>query len=634
MMFLDFLLHFNIASLFIFVITIFYIVYRKSYKARSSYLFLWINIVYLIICILDIFASGTILPIVPKQIFMFLYYLLKYTASIMFLLYLILITNSEDMIRNKRNAIFFSIPYIITVGFLISNLFTGQIYYFEGEEYYRGNLIFVFYGLSFIYVVIAIIWVIRFHKVFDLSELFAITSVYILSIGALIIQYFRSEVLIEILSSSLGFLLLNVTVERSQLIMDPRTGLKNKNNFDRVIYTIFKRKKENGLILFYINNYSVLYEKYNYDVAIKKIRGMLQVLSKLYPEIPYECYYLGSGTIAILTKKDINQYDLARKINDRIINSNSDTIVFNINYLLCVANIPTDFESMEELNKFIYDFYEYLDIDSKIVSISNIKNSKEHNALFSLDKILDRVIENKEIYIEFQPILNNKVKKYTAIEALARINDSEFGKLNAKNFISFAEKKDKIYDIDMLVIENVYKYYHDIDFKSLGIENIAINISPQTLVNHSFRRDLSKLELLYDVEKNYIVFEIRERESTTSNQAASDMIKAMIYDGYLFALDNFGVGCIPIEELVKTPFDTVKFDSSFTDKIENKDTYVIIENTIELFRNIKKDSIFSGIENEKEAKKIESLNPDYLQGFYYSIPLSIDKLILFLKENK
>lgn len=632
-MFLDLVLHFNIASLFIFAITIFYIVYRKNYKSRSSRLFLIINLVYLLVCLLDIFVSGNMLPINVKKAFMFFYYFFKYFASILFLLYIIIITNSGDMIRNTRNAIVFSIPFVITVGFLISNIYTGHIYYFEGDTYYRGDLIFVFYGLSFLYVLLGFIWIIRFHKVFDLSELFAISSVYILSIAALIIQYFSPDVLIEILSSSLGFLLLNVTVERSQLIMDPKTGLKNRNNFDRIIYTIFKRKRNSGLIIFYVNNYSVLYEKYSYDVAVKKIRGMLQLLSRLVLDIQYDCYYLGSGIVSIITKRSKDASILAERISERINNSTSDRIAFNINYLLCVADLPLDFESIDEMEKFIYDFHDYLETSNKVVSIADIKDDKRFHALFSLDKILDRVIDNKEISIEFQPVYNTVLKKFTAIEAFARIDEPSFGLMNAKSFISFAEKKDKIYDIDMLVIESVYKYFHNNDLSKYGVTVIAINISPQTLVNQNFIRELSKLEMLYDIDKKNIVFEIKERENNTFNKTAFDNILAMMNDGYSFSLDNFGIGCIPIENLALVPFANVKFDSTFVEKLDNKDTYVVIDNTIKLFKKLNKNSVCSGIETEEEAKKFEALNPDYIQGYYYSRPLSFDNLIKFLKEN-
>ena len=103
--------------------------------------------------------------------------------------------------------------------------------------------------------------------------------------------------------------------------------------------------------------------------------------------------------------------------------------------------------------------------------------------------------------------------------------------------------------------------------------------------------------------------------------------------GYLFSLDNYGIGCMPIDNLAKVPFANVKFDNTFATSCVNKETSVVIGNTIKLFRNLNKVSICAGVESEESARILEALGPDYIQGFYYSKPLSLDNLIAFLIEH-
>ena len=66
------------------------------------------------------------------------------------------------------------------------------------------------------------------------------------------------------------------------MIVDPKTGLKNKNQFVNRLFVSFKRKKEIGLVLIYIKNLSLIYEKYNYDIATTMIKKMISKLSKVY----------------------------------------------------------------------------------------------------------------------------------------------------------------------------------------------------------------------------------------------------------------------------------------------------------------------------------------------------------------
>lgn len=633
-MFLDTIIHFDIAALFIFAITIFYVVYRKSYKAKSSFIFLLINISYFVVCLLDIFVSTDILPVGLQKTFMFLYYYLKYQTSLVFLLYIVIITNSEDLLKSKKNKIIFSIPFIITVGYLISNIFTGQIYYYENDVYHRGDLIFLFYGLSFVYVIVGIIWIIRFAKTFSLPEIVALASVYILSIAALLIQFFNGDVLIEILSSAISFLLLNITLERSQLIVDSKTGLKNKKIFDRLIYSCFKRKRKYGLVLLYIKNYKVIYDRFNYDIAVKNIRKMVNHLSTAFiSDFSYTCYYLDIGTIAILTSDYEDAKKLASKLDVILTNYDTENIVFNPDYILYVADVPFDFKNRVEFNYFISNCSEISSKDESIINIKEFRNDKKSSSVFELEEILSNAIDKKQIFVEFQPLYEIGRKKFSALEALARIADPKYGLLNAESFINYAERKDYIYDIDLIVIDNVYRQFYERKLDYYGIKSIYINLSIKTLLNSNFITDLETIEKKYNIPKDLIVFEIKEREKDTYNVNAYNKIREMMEDGFRFSLDNFGIGCMPIENLVSVPFVNVKFNRVFAKEIENNNTSVVLENTIKLFKKVNKMSVCSGIETEEEAKKLENLNPDFMQGFYYSKPLPLDKLIVFLNEH-
>ena len=630
------IIHFDIAALFIFAITIFYTIYRRIYKSYSSFMFLLINIMYFIICLIDIFLSTDgLLPVTINKIFMFLYFLLKYQASILFVLYIILVTNSSDIIKKKKNGILFSIPFLVTFGFLISNIFNGYIYYYdEFGVYQRGDLIFVFYGLTFIYVVIGLIWLLVNRKIFSFPDLFSLFSVYVLSIAALIIQYFKAEVLIEILFTSLALFLLTVTVESSNLIVDSKTGLKNKVIFERKVYTSFRRNKKQGLVLLYIKNHYVIYEKYNYDIAIKHIRELSTYLSKAFiTDIQYQSYFLDSGIFALITKNFSDAEILAKKINEEIINTYEVRFIFNIDHVLSYSEIPTDFNNYKDFFDYIYNFSDSLDNNSKLINISKIKKEEAHNIIVRLDDILEKVIAEKSVFLEFQPLFELKSKKYTGIEALARIKDDEVGIINADSFIPYAEKTDKIYEIDMVTIERLYEFYKKYNLLAYGIKYIALNISTQTLCKKEFLNDLKNLEIKYNIDRKYVFFEIKEREENSFNQYAFDTILFMMKNGYLFSLDNYGIGSMPVDNLAKVPFSNIKFDNIFAESCINDKTRIVLDNTIKLFKNLNKASICAGVENAESAEILESLNPDYLQGYYYSKPLSSDKLFEFLEKN-
>ena len=627
------IIDFNIAAAFIFVMISFYIIYRKVYKSYSSRLFLLITVLYFFITVIDIFNSIEGFNPMAYKVLMFIYYVVKYLVAIIYLLYIILVTNTKGMLKTLRSKIILSIPFVVTIAFLIENLFTGNIYYFIGADYYRGNYIFVFYGLSFIYVAIGVVWLLLNFKVFSKSENVALFSVYAVSILALIIQYFYPKVLIEMLSTSLAILLLNITVERSQIIVDQKTGLKNKSNFKRTINSIFKRKEPHGLVIFYISNYLVLYEKFDYNEAFKQLRYFSSVLSRiLIDDISYDTYYLENGLFGLITNDKDDAKRLANRLNSAIIREYDNKVIFNIHYVLCSSIIPEDFRSVNEFHEFMFNFGDS-QYEKRVISVDEIKADVKHNIIIKLDDILDNVINNHDIIVEFQPIYNLNEKKFTVVEALARIIDNDLGIISADNFVPYAEKKDKMYEIDMIILEKVFNTYnmHKVDF--IGIELVTINLSIQTISNPDFLSDLIRLERKYGIDKRMLAFEIKEREDVAFDKYDYAAITNLRNNGYSLSLDNYGVGCMPVDSLAKVPFANVKFDNIFGGSCHDKDTYVILDNTIKLFRKLNKLSVCAGVEDEKAANAIESLNPDYVQGFYYSMPLELEDLIKFLKNK-
>lgn len=633
-MLLENIVDFNYAALIIFIMTAFYVVYRKVYKAYSSQLFLLIVISYAIITLLDILVSTNILPEIPLKVLMFAYYLLKYLVSIVFVLYIITLTNSRVILKKISAKIIFSIPCLITVAFLIVNIFTGSIYYFEGTTYYRGDLIFVFYGLSFVYVIFGLIWLTYNCRLFSKTENFALYSVYVFSLAALFTQYFKDEILIEMLATSISFLLLNITVERSQMVVDIKTGLKNKPIFKRTINSMFKRKDSHGLVVFYIRNYLVLYDRFEYKEALKKLRYFSDVLSKiLILDFKYDTYYLENGLFGLI----VNDYEetkrFATRLNSAIIKEIETMNLFNIQYTLCSVDIINDFKMASDFHNFMFNFADSVTYDKTVISIDDIKRDVKHNILIKLDDILDKVITNKDIGVEFQPIYDFSEKKYTAIEALARIDDKELGIINADNFVPYAEKKAKMYQIDMIILEKVFSLYRKNKMEMKGIKHLTINLSIQTIANQTFINDLLRLERENNIDKSIIVFEIKERDDVAFDKYDYAAIETLRRLGYALSLDNYGVGCLPVSSLAKVPFTNVKFDNLLSSHCADKDTYIVLDNTVKLFNKLNRKTIFAGVEDEKTAQVIETLKPNYAQGFYYSRPLDLKDLIIFLKKH-
>ena len=87
------------------------------------------------------------------------------------------------------------------------------------------------------------------------------------------------------------------------------------------------------------------------------------------------------------------------------------------------------------------------------------------------------------------------------------------------------------------------------------------------------------------------------------------------------------------------PVDILKFDRSFLyennvplkldDKIAN-----FITTLIELGKNLKKQTIFEGVETEEQINFLRNVKCDMVQGYFYSRPLNAENYVDFIKAHK
>ena len=104
----------------------------------------------------------------------------------------------------------------------------------------------------------------------------------------------------------------------------------------------------------------------------------------------------------------------------------------------------------------------------------------------------------------------------------------------------------------------------------------------------------------------------------------------------MIAIDDFGVEYSTLEILEKLDFDIIKLDKYFIDKIE---TSKFRKNAVDFISNFAMDNnkviIAEGVENKTQKEIIKKYNHDkfYIQGYFYSKPVSITMINKILKIN-
>jgi sensor c-di-GMP phosphodiesterase-like protein len=104
--------------------------------------------------------------------------------------------------------------------------------------------------------------------------------------------------------------------------------------------------------------------------------------------------------------------------------------------------------------------------------------------------------------------------------------------------------------------------------------------------------------------------------------------------GVRVAIDDFGTGYSSLSYLQQMPFDVIKIDKSFIDKIGSGVTSNNICRTIiRMAEELGKKSIAEGVETREQLEFLRRNGCDFVQGFLYSEALPQARFLEFVEKQ-
>jgi EAL domain-containing protein (putative c-di-GMP-specific phosphodiesterase class I) len=98
--------------------------------------------------------------------------------------------------------------------------------------------------------------------------------------------------------------------------------------------------------------------------------------------------------------------------------------------------------------------------------------------------------------------------------------------------------------------------------------------------------------------------------------------------GVSIALDDFGTGYSNLQSIGNLTPNVVKLDRGFTLKaLKNDYENQVMRYVIEMVHSLDLKICVEGIETQEELDRIRLLSPDYIQGYYYGKPCSMEEFL-------
>jgi EAL domain-containing protein (putative c-di-GMP-specific phosphodiesterase class I) len=240
--------------------------------------------------------------------------------------------------------------------------------------------------------------------------------------------------------------------------------------------------------------------------------------------------------------------------------------------------------------------------------------------------MIQRLIDNNQIKIFFQPIISLKNNKILAFEALTRAYDGNEELISPIELFIQASKENLSNTLDSYVRElaliKFFKYY-----KNDNDLILFLNFE-STFIDSEEHNDFLETVQKYNINPSNIVLEIKEDE-IRDNNSIKKFVDFYKKHGFIIAIDDFGTGYSSFDRLALIKPDIVKIDRSLIYNVnQNFVNSEILRALANMCHKIGALVLAEGVESESEILECMLKEVDVFQGFFFSKPKdSIDAYI-------
>ncbi|HAL03319.1 MAG TPA: hypothetical protein DCP07_08165 [Lachnospiraceae bacterium] len=422
---------------------------------------------------------------------------------------------------------------------------------------------------------------------------------------------------------------------------DALTDLPNRRSLkQKMLSLISNSRNSNGrfaVAMIDLDNFKNINDTIGHDWGDKVLSEIAVRWKSIVTENDYICR-LGGDDFALvvnnyksLEELDNHLHQFLDKVMEKFILKGKD---YFVTASMGVSIFPNDSIETSQLLKYadMAMFVAKNQGKKRLVYFDNMMNDAVENNV-EVEHVIRRALETDTFRLVYQPQFDIKTKKLRGFETLIRLSDSEGKQVSPADFVPIAEKSSLIIDVDKWVLRHAMMDF--LPFVEKIPEMIlSVNISANHILDDSFIGDIDRiLEDTHFPEKN-LEIELTESVFVNSLERAKTIMEKLKDRGIKIALDDFGTGYSSLSYMRDLPFDLLKIDKSFVDTINDgpkEESFVAA--IISLGKVMQFDIISEGVEEQNQLDVLKKLGCDFVQGYIWGKPLSLDRAIEVMAQN-
>lgn len=266
------------------------------------------------------------------------------------------------------------------------------------------------------------------------------------------------------------------------------------------------------------------------------------------------------------------------------------------------------------------------------------KNGRNHLEFFSaedyekqlstidLTEELRKSVKNncEGFYLVYQPQVSMNGYDVVGAEALLRFRSPYRGIVPPDQFIGILEQSGMIVQVGNWILDQAisqcarWRQYHP-NFR------MSINLSYVQLEYKDLSQVIYDLLDREDLPGDAIILELTESMQLQDYTKYNQLFYQWGKHGIQISMDDFGTGYSSLGYLKSLAIDEIKVDRCFVSHIDmSAYNYRLLSNILELAKSSQIRVVCEGVETIDELLALTELEPEEMQGFYFSKPLEAD----------
>ena len=448
-----------------------------------------------------------------------------------------------------------------------------------------------------------------------------------------------------IVFASLTYIMLANYIHNKRLVTlaykDSLTGLSNNTHLQQVLDDILAEPQEQktAIVMIHCHNIGSINSTYGLPTGDKVLKEVANRLLTLVTD-EMQLFRFSGNRFVLLIKNYQNQAEL-QALAEEIISILETPLEFigrPIEIKIGIVELEPGAQTMEVLSKASMVIH-YLEqgqtreplafFDTKVEE----KLRREEIIAQELSEFLANPSLNT-LYLEYQPKLALASNQIVGFEALSRMNSPTLGRISPIEFISIAERQEKIVPLGYWVLETACKFVNKLYDQGYQDLYVAVNISVIQLLQKDFPNKVEEIITKTGINPKNLQLEITESVFTDDFDDIQAKLRPLRELGLTIALDDFGTGYSALSRMGELLVDFIKIDKSFIDKILLEDEQKqIVQELISLSHKLDLTVVAEGVEEEKQRDFLLKAGCDIMQGYLFSRPLPEKQALEKLKSH-